>query len=152
MEIVQLLILMITLTQSFLDAYPDAFVDNDFVVVSPLKSAYHSGQRMMIEWERGFNDPVNDVNELIRYQIYPCDVIGEWISHDRKATFTKVVTVEEFNELAKDLMKAGYKMFRCDASTKRRLVNADGPTSAKTQAGLDRLSFARTMKANGFGN
>ena len=143
---------MITLTQKFLDAYPDAFVDNDFVVISPLKAVYHGGQRMMVEWERGFNDPVNDDNELIRYQIYPCDVHGEWISHDRRATFTKVVTVEEWNALAQDLMKSGYKMFQCDASTKRRLINSDSPTSEKTQASLDRISFVHTMKANGFGN
>jgi len=146
---------MINLSNQFLSAYPNAVVDNDFVVVKRGRVIYHPTQRMMIRWDRGFNDPANDECELIRYGIFPCDVHtspngDEWVSNDRVPTFMKVVSVEEFNTMLSECKKAGYQLLRTDASTDPSLVNSDTP-DGELQAVCDRLRFQRSMRANGFG-
>ena len=146
---------MTTLSNRFMTAYPDAYVDQGFTVVKRGRVVYHPTQRMMIRWDRGFNDPVNDDNELIRYGIFPCDVHtsrggDEWVSNERVATFTKVVSVDEFNTMMASCMQAGYQLLQTDASTDPTLVNTEEP-DAQLQSVCDRLRFQRSMRANGFG-
>ena len=141
------------LTEQFLRHYPDAYVDNGFVVVKRGKAVYHPGHRMMIRWDRGFTDHINDENELIRYGVYPCDVHTSpngdtWVSNERVATFTKVITVDDFNQLMAECQQSGYVLLRCDASTDPTLVSAEA--DAQLQSECDRMAIARTMKANGF--
>ena len=153
---------MITLTKRFLRAYPDAYVDNDFVVVSTrIKAVYNGQQRMMIRWSRGFNDPVNDPEELIRYTVHPCDVhtsmAGDsWVSHDRTPTFTKVVSVTQFNQLMSECQQNGYTFLKCDASSDRRMVNLTPTTPAATQRTQDTQNMLNALcvqrsSTNGFG-
>lgn len=142
------------LSQQFLSVYPDAYIDNGFVVVARRGAVYHPTQRMMIRWDRGFVDHINDENELIRYQVYPCDVHTSpngdtWVSSDRAATFTKVVSTDDFNQLMAQCQQAGYQILRCDASTDPSLVNSQEPDD-QLQSVCDRMAVARTMKANGF--
>jgi len=146
---------MINLTDRFLTAYPDAYVDGGFVVVTRGRVIYHPTQRMMMRWDRGFNDPVNDENVLIRYGIYPCEEHTSpngdtWVSNDRVPTFQKVVSVEEFNTMLAECKKAGYQLLRTDASTDPTLVNSEQP-DAELQQVCDRMRFQRSMRANGFG-
>ena len=68
--------------------------------------------------------------------------------HDREATFTKVVSVEEFNTLMKSCQTVGYRVLKCNASTDRQLINR--PVDPTIQAFYDRMSLARTLRVNGF--
>jgi hypothetical protein len=141
------------LSAQFLRHYPDAYIDNGFVVVKHGKAVYHPGQRMMIRWDRGFNDHINDEHELIRYGVYPCDVHTSpngdtWVSNERVATFTKVITVDDFNQLMAQCQQSGYVVLHSDASTDPTLVSAKA--DAELQSECDRFRVARTMKANGF--
>ena len=145
---------MIKLSDSFLRHYPDAYVDNDFVVTKRGRAVYHAGQRMMIRYDVGFSDPVNDEYTSIRYSVYPCDVQttrsgDQWIASDRNPTFTTVVSVETFNALMVDCQNAGYRVLHCDASTDPRLVSSDTPDE-RLQSVCDRARCQRMMRANGF--
>lgn len=145
---------MIRLTKSFLSHYPDAYVDHDFVVTKRGRAIYHPTQRMMLRWDVGFADPVNDPYTLVRYSVYPCDVQttstgDEWIASEITPTYTSVVSVESFNRMMRQCLDAGYRVLHCDASTNRDLVTTDAPNE-RLQSVCDRARFKRTMRANGF--
>ena len=145
---------MITLSNQFISAYPDSYVDNDFVVTKRCGAVYHPTQRFMVRWDRGFSDPVNDEYELIRYTVYPCDIHeapngDQWVSNERTATFSKVLTVAEFNQFSKELQQNGYLLLHVDASTDPSLVTSD-KSDAELQSYCDRARFQRSMRANGF--
>ena len=139
-----------TLSQSFLAAYPGAYIDSDgFIIVRRTKcSIYHPVQNFLIRGWVGFKSQ-DDAHEQIIYSIYPCNEHqgrdgDTWISSDRTPTFTTIVSTVAYNAMLKECMQVGYKVLNVDASTCRDLVN-DSVVDSSLQHGLDKIALERSL-------
>ena len=139
-----------TLSQSFLNAYPGAYIDADgFIIVRRTRcSIYHPVQNFLIRGWVGFKSQ-NDEAEQIIYSIYPCNEHqgrdgDTWISSDRKPTFTTIVSTVAYNAMLKECMESGYQVLNVDASTCRDLVN-DSVVDSSLQHGLDKIALERSL-------
>jgi len=141
-----------TLSSTFLRAYPEAYINQEgYIIVGKTRmTIYHPTMNFLIRGYRGFKT-TNDESEQIIYGVYPCNEhVGEdgdtWISSDRTPTYTKIVSVEDYNALLKQCMTSGFQVLTCDASTSRELLNAP-KINTDLQSNLDRLALERTLNA-----
>lgn len=139
-----------SLTPTFLNAYPEAYINQDgYIVVGTTRmTIYHPTMNFLIRGYRGFKTQDDELEQII-YGVYPCNEhIGEdgdtWISSDRTPTYTKIVSVDDYNALLKQCMSNGFRVLNCDASTSRELVHKEA-MDTELQAQLDRVSLERTL-------